>query len=74
MALSNYLGQSLICCALFYGWGFGLYDRLSPWQGFAVASVIYSMQVLGSRWWLARFAQGPMEWLWRRASYLSVRP
>lgn len=38
MALSNYLGQSLICSALFYGWGFGLYDRLSPWQGFAVAS------------------------------------
>ena len=60
---------SVLCGALFYGWGFGLYDRLPPSQGVVVAIAIYSAQVIFSRLWLARFAQGPLEWLWRRASY-----
>jgi uncharacterized protein len=70
MALSNYLAQSILCGALFYSWGFGLYDKLSPSQGVMVGCAIYVVQVLGSRCWLAHFAQGPVEWLWRRTSYV----
>src|SRR5262249_50738799 len=36
MALTNYLLQSLVCTFLFYGYGFGLYDRLDSVAGAAI--------------------------------------
>ena len=32
--------------------------------------LFFIVQVLLSRWWLARFSQGPLEWLWRGFTYL----
>jgi uncharacterized protein len=70
MALTNYLMQSLVCTFIFYGYGLGWFDQLPrAWQvPFAVA--LFALQVLLSRWWLARFRYGPMEWLWRAATWL----
>jgi uncharacterized protein len=31
--------------------------------------MIYAVQVIASSLWLARFRYGPLEWLWRWASY-----
>jgi uncharacterized protein len=31
--------------------------------------IFFAVQVPLSRWWLARFEMGPMEWLWRRLTY-----
>ena len=69
MALSNYLGQSLLCTLLFYGYGAGLFGQLPrAWQiPFALA--VFAAQLAFSRWWLARFDMGPMEHLWRRLTY-----
>jgi uncharacterized protein len=69
MALSNYIGQSLICIALFYGVGFGLIGKLGPPAFYAVAIAIFSTQVLLSTLWLRHFEQGPLEALWRRMTY-----
>jgi uncharacterized protein len=69
MALSNYLMQSLIGTLLFYGYGLGLWGKVGrAWQVLLVLS-IYSLQLGLSRWWLARFNYGPMEWLWRAITY-----
>lgn len=69
MALTNYLMQSVICTLVFYGYGLGAFERLPrTWQPlFAIA--LFAAQVAGSRWWLARYRFGPMEWLWRWATY-----
>lgn len=74
MTLSNYLLQSLICVLLFYGYGLGYFDRLPrAWQlPFALA--LFAVQICLSRWWLARFRFGPMEWLWRSLTYLRWQP
>lgn len=69
MALTNYLTHSLVGALLFYGIGLGLIGRLSPVQFYAVAIAIFAVQLVVSRWWLDRFAQGPMEALWRRLTY-----
>jgi uncharacterized protein len=74
MALSNYLLQSLVCTTLYYSWGLGLYGRVSPLMGFVPTVTIYSAQVVLSVWWLRRFSSGPMEWLWRRLTYVSPTP
>ncbi len=74
MALSNYLGQSLVCTLLFYGYGFGWFEQMGrAWQLlFAVA--LFAVQVALSRAWLHHFRFGPMEWLWRAITYLRLPP
>lgn len=70
MPLSNYLMQTLICTTLFNGWGFGLWGRVGPAAGLALAVVIFFVvQVPWSLWWLRRHEQGPLEKLWSRATY-----
>jgi uncharacterized protein len=69
MALSNYLGQTAFSLALFYGIGLGLMGAIGPvWWPLLVVAVL-SGQVIFSTWWLARCQFGPMEWLWRSATY-----
>lgn len=74
MALTNYLMQSLVCTWIFYGYGLGYFEQLPrAWQPL-FALVLFSAQVLLSRLWLSRFRFGPMEWLWRSATYLKPQP
>jgi len=74
MALTNYLLQSIVCTLIFYGYGLGYFEQLArAWQiPFVLA--LFAVQVLLSRWWLARFRFGPAEWLWRTLTYLRVQP
>lgn len=69
MALTNYLGQSVIAILIFYGAGLGLMGRAGPVTWPLIAVFVVTLQALASRWWLARHRFGPMEWLWRRATY-----
>lgn len=69
-ALSNYIGQSVLAVLLFYGAGFGLAGTMGP-AGWTVATVaIFGSQVAASAAWLRFFAYGPLEWVWRRLTYL----
>jgi uncharacterized protein len=69
MPLSNYLLQSVAMSLLFYGYGLGWFGQVSPFWFPAIAAGFVVFQVLLSRWWLQRFAQGPLEWLWRKFTY-----
>jgi uncharacterized protein len=73
MALTNYLMQSVICTTIFFSYGLGLYGRVSPGWGLALALVIFAVQIVTSRAWLARFRYGPAEWAWRALTY-GTRP
>lgn len=65
LALTNYLMQSLICCAIFYGWGLGYFGELQRVSLTLIVIAILGFQLSFSRWWLNRFDMGPAEWLWR---------
>jgi uncharacterized protein len=69
MALTNYLVQSVICGILFYGYGFGLYGKVNAAGLIGIATGIFIVQVVYSRWWLLRFSMGPMESVWRALTY-----
>lgn len=69
MPLTNYLMQTLIATTLFNSYGFALYGKVGPALGLAITAVIYAAQVVYSNWWMARFRFGPLEWLWRAATY-----
>ena len=72
MALTNYLGTSLICAALFYG--LGLYGQLDRATLYLVVAAIWGMMLLWSRPWLDRFVFGPFEWLWRSLARGRIQP
>lgn len=69
MSLTNYLAQSVTFGAVFYGYGLGLYGRLGPAATALFGLAAYAAQCALSAWWLRRHAMGPMEQLWRAASY-----
>jgi uncharacterized protein len=74
MALSNYLGQSLICTTLFYGHGFGLFGRVDRVAQALIVIGVWIIQLAVSPWWLARFRFGPFEWAWRSLTYRKRQP
>jgi len=69
MALSVYLTQTLLQLLLFSSHGARLAGRLPIALLPVVALAILVTQQRVCRWWLARHAQGPVEWIWRRATY-----
>jgi uncharacterized protein len=69
MALTNYLMQSVLQGLIFYGWWLGLTGYFGLVFIFPFALAIFAFQVAFSRWWLARYRFGPVEWLWRSLTY-----
>jgi uncharacterized protein len=70
MPLTNYLLQSVLCTAIFYGWGLGLWGQVGAALQLALAlAIFFVLQVPLSVLWFRRFTYGPMEYLWRLASY-----
>ncbi|MDP3671111.1 MAG: DUF418 domain-containing protein [Telluria sp.] len=74
MALSNYLMQSVLGVILLQGVGLGWGAQLSRTGLLLYCAAIMLVQLCLSRWWLARHAQGPLEALWRRYTYLGEQP
>jgi uncharacterized protein len=71
MALTNYLTQSLIIAFVLFGVGPGLAlaGKIGTAALMAIVIVCYALQMAFSRWWLTRYAYGPMEWVWRALTY-----
>jgi len=72
MSLSIYVGQSLFGVPLFYGFGLGLYQGFGQWPALLLGLILWGIQMVLAHWWFARYYYGPLEWLWRSATYLST--
>lgn len=64
-ALSNYLGQSVVCGLIFYSYGLGLFGVLGRVENTIWIALLWSLELPLSVWWIERFRQGPVEWVWR---------
>jgi len=69
MALTNYLFTGLVAAFVSFRWGLGRYAEIRPIAGLAIVAAVYPLQIVASHWWLRRFEQGPLEWLWRLLTY-----
>lgn len=74
MSLTNYITQSVIGICLFYGFGMGLYQSTGAVVCLFIAVGIFILLLAFSRWWLAGHAQGPLEWVWKKLTWLKVSP
>jgi uncharacterized protein len=69
-ALTNYFFQSVIGTALLYGWGLGLLGEIRNIEAFAIAFGVVVLQIVVSILWMRWFRYGPLEWIWRVATYM----
>lgn len=74
MALTNYLMQSLVFFFVLYGFGLGLLPYAGSTFCLGLALIVFALQIVFSRRWLARYRFGPAEWLWRSATYGKRQP
>ncbi len=73
MALTNYLGQTVVTTTLFAL----LFDNtaeITLWQSAIYCFAFYTLQIFFSKWWLSQYQFGPLEWLWRIGTYGRVPP
>ncbi len=69
-ALTNYLIQSIVFTTIMYSYGLGMFGSLQPWQLLISAVVMFVIQLYYSKRWLQNFSFGPLEWIWRKLTYL----
>ena len=74
MALTNYLGASVLGTLYFSGYGLGHYMQVSRAGQVLFVAVVFAAQLAFSALWLSRFRYGPMEWLWRAVTYWTWPP
>lgn len=62
-SLTIYLGESVLLCVIFCGWGFGLFGTLGAAAATGIAIGCWAVLAIAMTLWLRRFPQGPLEWL-----------
>ncbi len=74
MSVTNYMTQSFVGVPLFYGFGANLAVHLTFLQCFLLGLFIFTIQMIFSNWWMKRYYYGPIEWVWRVATWFKPIP
>lgn len=72
MTLTLYIGQSLVFVPVYYGFGLHLWDRITQPESLMLALGAFAVQLVFATIWFRHFYYGPLEWLWRAATKLSL--
>ena len=70
MSLTNYISQSVMGVTIYYGFGLSMYKYAGATASLLIALLIFTVQLVSSRWWLVRHRQGPLECLWRKGTWI----
>ncbi len=74
MAFSNYILQTLIGNFVFYNAGLGYMEKVGPVYYTLFGIIVFLIQIFASTAWFRYFNYGPLEWLWRSATYKRWQP
>ena len=74
-ALTNYLSQSVFYLIVIYHCTnlFQLYGKLSEPETYLLAALFFIIQSFTSYFWLKTWSQGPIEYLWKKMSYSTIK-
>lgn len=73
MSLTCYITQSIVGSILFYNWGFGLHSKLGITYSFLAGICIFLVQYIFAVWWFKRYKHGPLEYIWKKATWIGVK-
>ncbi len=71
MSLTNYIMQSIVGSMLFYHWGFFL--QLGITASICLGILLFLLQLAFCHWWMRTHTHGPLEYLWKRATWINSR-
>jgi uncharacterized protein len=74
MALTSYLMQTAFGLLIFQSYGLNMFAEIGVAAATALTIPIFLLQVVFSKWWLAKYQYGPVEWLWRSLTYFRMQP
>lgn len=69
MGLTNYITMSILATFITNWWGLGLYGKLSLFEMMLMAIGLWIVLLVASNIWLRFFKLGPLEWIWKSATY-----
>ena len=74
-ALTNYLSQSVFYLIVIYHCTnlFQLYGKISEPETYLLAALFFILQSITSYFWLKTWNQGPVEFLWKKISYSTIK-
>lgn len=73
MSLTNYIAQSVIGVFIYYHFGLCLFDKVGSTLTLLIGFGIFALQLAFSRYWLSGHRQGPLEYLWKRGTWIQFR-
>ncbi|WP_395066060.1 DUF418 domain-containing protein [Flavobacterium sp.] len=73
MSLSNYIIQSIIGSTLYYKYGFGLYQYTGATICLFIGIILFLLNVIFCTWWLKSHKQGPLEFIWHKLTWISLK-
>lgn len=73
MSLTNYITQSIIGCTIYAGYGLGLWRSAGTTVSILIGVGIVALQLCWSRRWLSRFRQGPLEYVWKKQTWIYTK-
>ena len=74
MGLTTYLMQTLFGTLVFFSYGLGLLGDIGAFLLLVLAVMLFGIQILFAQYWFRHFNYGPVEWLWRNATYFKIQP
>ncbi|MCF8261815.1 MAG: DUF418 domain-containing protein [Melioribacteraceae bacterium] len=69
MSLTIYVFQSLVFVPVFYGFGMGAYAFIGQTTSFYLGLLFWVIQLKLAKIWMTKYYFGPLEWIWRAATY-----
>lgn len=70
MSLTNYITQSIIGSMMYYNWGFALHRYMGITASATCGVFIFIIQWAFCRWWMDHHKHGPLEYLWKKATWI----
>ena len=68
LSMTNYVTQGIAGAAIFYHWGLGLQAGIA--ESALIGVAIFAVQYIFCRYWTGRHGHGPLEWVWRKLTWL----
>ena len=73
MSLTNYIMQSIVGSFIYYRYGLGLVEYTGATYSLLIGIVLFILQLAFCTWWLKTHKQGPLEYIWHKATWISFR-
>nr|WP_315197396.1 DUF418 domain-containing protein [uncultured Flavobacterium sp.] len=72
MSLTNYIMQSIVGSFIYYRYGLGLVEYTGATYSLLIGIVLFLLQLAFCTWWLKTYKQGPLEYIWHKATWISL--